>query len=196
MFQDLAPFWSLLIFKQNKLLTLQVSTKSLLLFSIKTLKNDMIWYDMTVLMTCLSSQLPIRLEIFKTREPLWVMGIEEGTCWNEHWVLYGNQFDNKFHIKKKTVDASKNLCLASSAKVKEIPSHKEKSCPQDVLLKLQFVASLVLILNLTSIFCVRGEMSTGLEEGLMKVTSPLKAPVEWHRAGETFSCLLGIPDLT
>ena len=31
----------------------------------------------------------------------WVMGIEEGTCWDEHWVLYGNQFDNKFHIKKK-----------------------------------------------------------------------------------------------
>ena len=27
------------------------------------------------------------------------MGIEEGTCWDEHWVLYGNQFDNKFHIK-------------------------------------------------------------------------------------------------
>ena len=33
------------------------------------------------------------------------MGIEEGTFWDEHWVLYGNQFDNKFHIlknKKKT----------------------------------------------------------------------------------------------
>ena len=30
----------------------------------------------------------------------WVMGIEEGTCWDEHWVLYGNQFDNKFNIKK------------------------------------------------------------------------------------------------
>ena len=29
------------------------------------------------------------------------MGIEEGTCSDEHWVLYGNQFDNKFHIKKK-----------------------------------------------------------------------------------------------
>ena len=29
------------------------------------------------------------------------MGIEEGTCWDEHWVLYGNQFDNKFHIFKK-----------------------------------------------------------------------------------------------
>ena len=31
----------------------------------------------------------------------WVMGIEEGTCWDEHWVLYGNRFDNKLHIKKK-----------------------------------------------------------------------------------------------
>ena len=32
----------------------------------------------------------------------WVMGIEEGTFWDEHWVLYGNQFDNKFHIKKES----------------------------------------------------------------------------------------------
>ena len=30
-----------------------------------------------------------------------MMGIEEGTFWDEHWVLYGNQFVNKFHIKKK-----------------------------------------------------------------------------------------------
>ena len=29
------------------------------------------------------------------------MGIEEGTFWDEHWVLYGNQFVNKFHIKKE-----------------------------------------------------------------------------------------------
>ena len=29
------------------------------------------------------------------------MGIEEGIFWDEHWVLYGNQFDNKFHILKK-----------------------------------------------------------------------------------------------
>ena len=28
----------------------------------------------------------------------WVIGIEEGIFWDEHWVLYGNQFDNKFHI--------------------------------------------------------------------------------------------------
>ena len=37
----------------------------------------------------------------------WVMGIEEGTFWDEHWVLYGNQFDNKLHImgKKKTLSS-------------------------------------------------------------------------------------------
>ena len=34
------------------------------------------------------------------------MGIEEGTCWDEHWVLCGNQFDNKFHIKKKITNSS------------------------------------------------------------------------------------------
>ena len=28
----------------------------------------------------------------------WVMCIEEGTFWDEHWVLYRKQFDNKFHI--------------------------------------------------------------------------------------------------
>ena len=31
----------------------------------------------------------------------WVTDIEEGTCWDEHRVLYGNQFDNKLHILKK-----------------------------------------------------------------------------------------------
>ena len=30
-----------------------------------------------------------------------MMGTEEGTCWDEHWVLYGNQLDHKFHIKKR-----------------------------------------------------------------------------------------------
>ena len=29
------------------------------------------------------------------------MGTEEGTRWDEHWVLYGNQRDNRFHIKKE-----------------------------------------------------------------------------------------------
>ena len=27
----------------------------------------------------------------------WVMGMEEGTCWEEHWMLSGNQFDNKLY---------------------------------------------------------------------------------------------------
>ena len=31
----------------------------------------------------------------------WVMGIEEGTCWDEHWVFYGSQFNNKLNYKKK-----------------------------------------------------------------------------------------------
>ena len=32
------------------------------------------------------------------------MGIEEGTFWDEHWVLYGNQFDNKIsYIEKKDI---------------------------------------------------------------------------------------------
>ena len=35
------------------------------------------------------------------RKGKWVMGIEEGTCWDEHWVLYGNKLDNKFILKKK-----------------------------------------------------------------------------------------------
>ena len=43
------------------------------------------------------------------------MGIEEGTFWDEHWVLYGNQFDNKFHIlKKKKKEYHEKGCLGSS----------------------------------------------------------------------------------
>ena len=29
-----------------------------------------------------------------------VMGIEEGMCWVEYWVSYGNQFDNKLKKEK------------------------------------------------------------------------------------------------
>ena len=43
------------------------------------------------------------------------MGIEEGTFWHEHWVLYGNQFDNKFHNKiiknKLKIKQNKVLCV-------------------------------------------------------------------------------------
>ena len=45
------------------------------------------------------------------REEGGVMGIEEGTFWDEHWVLYGNQFDNKFHILKKIKKLKKNINL-------------------------------------------------------------------------------------
>ena len=38
----------------------------------------------------------------------WVMDIEEGTSWEEHWVLYGNQYDNKSHIKKDKDNLYKN----------------------------------------------------------------------------------------
>ena len=30
----------------------------------------------------------------------WVMGMEKGTCWDVHWVLYVSQFDNDIHNKK------------------------------------------------------------------------------------------------
>ena len=33
------------------------------------------------------------------RQGKWVMGIEEGHCWDEHWVLYVSQFDNKLYLK-------------------------------------------------------------------------------------------------
>ena len=29
------------------------------------------------------------------------MGIKEGACWDEHWVLYVSQFGNKLYLKKK-----------------------------------------------------------------------------------------------
>ena len=40
-----------------------------------------------------------------------MMGIEEGTCWDEHWVLYGSQFDNKFHIK--IIIINKNILMGA-----------------------------------------------------------------------------------
>ncbi|EFH22013.1 hypothetical protein NEIPOLOT_02218 [Neisseria polysaccharea ATCC 43768] len=54
------------------------------------------------------------------------MGIEEGTFWDEHWVLYGNQFDNKFHILKKkspfcTKEVFKNSFLAFSSEPHHYP---------------------------------------------------------------------------
>ena len=48
----------------------------------------------------------------------WVMGIEEGTCLDEHWVLNGNQFDNKFHIKKKKGHTSESRVKGTLSPIK------------------------------------------------------------------------------
>ena len=54
------------------------------------------------------------------------MGIEEGTFWDEHWVLYGNQFDNKFHIlKKKKQGYSCNLFRVSVSRILSCAFHLE-----------------------------------------------------------------------
>ena len=50
------------------------------------------------LMSC-ASQLLTLTQNQSTERGKWVMGIEEGTYWDEHWVLYGNQFDKKLYLK-------------------------------------------------------------------------------------------------
>ena len=37
------------------------------------------------------------------------MGIEEETCWDEHWVLYRSQFDNIFKKTSGEVEIFHNL---------------------------------------------------------------------------------------
>ena len=47
------------------------------------------------------------------------MGIEEGTFWDERWVSYGNQFDNKFHIlKKKGKKTTRRITVVLGTKAK------------------------------------------------------------------------------
>ena len=42
------------------------------------------------------------------------MGIEEGIFWDEYWVLYGNQFENKLYFKKKITGHKVAQALGSS----------------------------------------------------------------------------------
>ena len=63
------------------------------------------------------------------------MGIEEDTFWDEHWVLYGNQFDNKLHILKKKVPrriyfANANLAISrgSRSSIPAVVSALEARC--------------------------------------------------------------------
>ena len=58
----------------------------------------------------------------------WVMGIEEGTFWDEHWVLYGNQCDNKFHILKKKLKKNNKIKLLEK---KELIIIYKKTDPQE-----------------------------------------------------------------
>ena len=44
-----------------------------------------------------------RVDGGRERGAKWMMGIGEGTCWDEHWVLYGSQFDNTLYFLKKSV---------------------------------------------------------------------------------------------
>ena len=48
------------------------------------------------------------------------MGIEEGTFWDEHWVLYGNQFVNKFHIKKININSYRDDPFKKKSKTDRI----------------------------------------------------------------------------
>ena len=56
------------------------------------------------------------------------MGIEEGTFWDEHWVLYGNQFDNKFHILKKKRNALNLLAYRVHLYSHDLPSLSMQVC--------------------------------------------------------------------
>ena len=40
-----------------------------------------------------------------------MVGTEKGTFWDEHWVLYANQFDNKPHILKKKKKGKEGLTV-------------------------------------------------------------------------------------
>ena len=42
----------------------------------------------------------------------WVMGIEEGTCWDEHWVLYENDEPQESTPKTKHTLSLYTLCVS------------------------------------------------------------------------------------
>ena len=50
------------------------------------------------------------------------MGIEEGTCWDEHWVLYGSQFNNKLYLKKRERERA-GATSGDPSPVPDLPFH-------------------------------------------------------------------------
>ena len=65
----------------------------------------------------------------------WVMGRKEGACWDEHWVLYGNQSDNEFHIKKKR---KRKYIRVMNSPVGFIEKSLEAIFPADYLQRTQY----------------------------------------------------------
>ena len=51
----------------------------------------------------------------------WVMGIEKGTCWDEQWVLYGNQFDNRLYLVKQNykINIKKSVAFLHNNEIAE-----------------------------------------------------------------------------
>ena len=51
------------------------------------------------------------------------MGIEEGTFWDEQWVVYGNQFDNKFrNLKNNKILRNKGMSQIKNQILPQEPS--------------------------------------------------------------------------
>ena len=45
----------------------------------------------------LNTENKLRVDVGVGERGKWVMGIEDGICWDEHCLLYVSQFDNKLY---------------------------------------------------------------------------------------------------
>ena len=45
----------------------------------------------------LNTENKLRVDVGLEERGKWTMGIEEDTCWDEHWVSYVSQFDNTLY---------------------------------------------------------------------------------------------------
>ena len=102
------------------------------------------------------------------------MGIEEGTCWDEHWVLYGNQFDNKFHIKKNLSESCSEFTM-------------ERCCQEKVLVNLcdSSEAPMIVILMCVGVISFPPRREQGLFPTVGAATKNLTNPGGMKRLGNT-----------
>ena len=78
------------------------------------------------------------------------MGIEEGTCWDEHWLLYGNQFDNK----KKERNSEKVICFSCQELLaKEYPKTERRVQIIEVIYNNNYL--MIRLLNYQVVSCSR-----------------------------------------